>query len=260
MKNVFWGVHGALAAGTTASILMVGDSWFWYPVDNLAAEIAGALPNQTLVVVGYSGAEAAQWSEKYRKDIDFAFRVYGPSVQALMLSGGGNDIAGMSDFLRLLKEDCSQADTVDACFRAGQPDALIAKIIGAYKEVILRFRAHNTHATVLVHNYDYAWPTGKGVFGPADWLKQPMDHAKVPKALRRDLFRALIDRLHLAQVALKKEKALGPLVAIASAGTMPEDAASIDRWWANELHPTPRGFRHITQKKFLPALAKLQLT
>lgn len=260
MSNVFWGVHGALTAGANPSILMVGDSWFWYPVDNLAVEIAGALPNQTLVVVGYSGAEAAQWSEKYRKDIDFGFRMYGQGVQALMLSGGGNDIAGMSDFLRLLQDDCSQAQTVDACFRVGQPDALIARIIGAYKEVILRFRAYNTHATVLMHNYDYAWPTGKGVFGPADWLKQPMDRAKVPKALRRDLFRALLDRLRVAQLALKKDKALGPLVAIATAGTMPEDVASVDRWWANELHPTPRGFRRITQKKFLPALAKLQLT
>ena len=98
MSNVYWGVHGALSASANASILMIGDSWFWYPLDNLAVEIASALPEQTLVVVGYNGADAAQWSDKYRKDIDFGFKMYASGVQALMLSGGGNDIVGMSDY------------------------------------------------------------------------------------------------------------------------------------------------------------------
>ncbi|MBL0075772.1 MAG: hypothetical protein IPP41_07425 [Rhodocyclaceae bacterium] len=209
---------------------MIGDSWFWYPLDNLAGEIGSAMSDQTLVVVGYNGAEAAQWSEKYRKDIDFGFKMYGADVRALMLSGGGNDIAGMSDFLRLLKDDCSKAKTVSECFREGQPEALIAKIIGAYREVILRFRAYNSDAPVLMHNYDNAWPTGKGLFGPSDWLKAPMEKAKVPKDLRRTLFKELIERLGLSQLALKKEKALGLLIAIQSAGTMPEDDNGKDQW------------------------------
>ena len=97
----------------------------------------------------------------------------------------------------------TQAKTVGDCFREGQPDAIIAKIMGAYREVIARFRAYNATAPVLMHNYDYAWPTGKGVFGPSDWLKQPMDRAKVPKVLRRDVFRALLDRLRGFRLGLK---------------------------------------------------------
>jgi hypothetical protein len=242
-NNVFWGVPGAIAAQANPTILAIGDSWFWYPMDNLAQEIGAALDQQTLVVVGRNGAEAAQWSDRYRKDIDVGFKFYGEGVQALLLSGGGNDIAGVSDLLRLLQDDCAKATDVAGCFRAGQPDAIIAKIIGAYRELILRFRARNTTAPVLTHNYDYAWPTGKGVFGPADWLKEPMDRAKVPKALRRDLFRALVDRLREAQLGLKKDKALGPVVALRSAGTMPDEPEGQERWWANELHPTPEGFR-----------------
>ena len=258
MPNVYWGVHGALSAGANASMLLIGDSWFWYPADNIAFEVSAALPAQTLVVVGYNGAEAADWSGKYRKDIDFGFKMYGKGVQALMLSGGGNDIAGMSDFMRLLKDDCSKAQNHLECFREGQPYALIAKIMGAYREVTLRFRAWNSTAPVVMHNYDYAWPTGKGVFGPADWLKAPMDKAKVPKdaKLRRDIFRELLDQLRVAQLALKKEKSLGTLVAVRSAGTMPDEPTGFERWWANELHPTPQGFKLLANRAFVPELKK----
>jgi hypothetical protein len=129
-------------------------------------------------------------------------------VRALLLSGGGNDVAGMKDFLRLLQDDCSTAASVAACYREGQPDALISRIVAAYREVVLRFRAYNPNAPVLMHNYDNAWPTGQGLFGPADWLKKPMDAAKVPQALRRPLFKDLLARLRLGQLALAQEPAL----------------------------------------------------
>lgn len=257
MGTVYWGAHGAVAANAAPIALMLGDSWFWYPIDNLAIEIQAGFENNDFVVIGKNGAEAAEWTTKLRKDIDFAFKMYGASVQALMLSGGGNDIAGTADFLRILADDCSKATTVQDCYRLGQPEAIMASIIGAYRAVILSFRAYNANATVFCHNYDHAWPTGKGLFGPADWLKVPMEKAKVPKALRRDVFKDLVARLRAAQLLLAKEKGLGPVVAIASAGTMPEDDGSKDQWWANELHPTPKGFKLLAKKAFIPALKKV---
>jgi hypothetical protein len=86
------------------------------------------------------------------------------------------------------------------CYREGQPDATIAKIIGAYREVILRFRARDPTVTVLMHNYDNAWPTGMGFFGPGDWLKQPMDKSRVAKGLRRSMLKDLRARLRAAQL------------------------------------------------------------
>lgn len=257
MQNVYWGVHGALAASANATILMVGDSWFWYPVDNLAVEIGNALPEQTLVAIGNSGAEAVQWSDKYRKDIDFGFKMYGAGAQVLMVSGGGNDVAGMKDFPKLLLDNCSKATTVEECFRPGQPEAIISRIIGAYRELVLRFRAYNPKARVLMHNYDHAWPTGKGLFGPADWLKEPMDFTKVPKGLRRDLFKELVKRLRKGQLELAKDKVMGPMVAVASAGTLPDGENVTDQWWANELHPTPAGFKRLATKAFVPELKKI---
>ena len=259
MQNVHWGVHGAVAGGVNASVLLIGDSWFWYPVDNLVVEIGAKFPQNHFVVVGKNGAEASQWSEKYRKDIDFGFKKYGDGVQALMLSGGGNDVAGMADFLRILQDDCGGIESIEGCYRAGQPDAIISKIMGAYRELIIRFRAYNSHAPVIMHNYDYAWPTGKGLFGPADWLKSPMDRAKVPEDLRRDFFKDLLNRLHEAQLRLGEDASLGPLIAIKSAGTMPELDSGVDQWWADELHPTPKGFKLIAKKAFIPELKNLPL-
>lgn len=251
-RNVFWGLSSWQADmdRPTPTLLLVGDSWFWYPFDNLAVEIGVKLPQQVLLVVGLNGAEAAEWATKYRKDIERSFDWFAAGARGLLLSGGGNDIAGLNDFLRLLKPDCSQAQQVANCYRPGQPGATLSVIEGAYRAVIEKFHAYNPSAPVFVHQYDNAWPTGAGVFGPGDWLKEPMDAAGVPEALRRPLFKDLIHRLREMQLGLAQVPALR-VVVIASAGTLPEDKSM----WTNELHPTPAGFRRLARKAVLPALA-----
>jgi len=42
MSNVFWGAPEAMAENANPFALLLGDSWFWYPLDNLAVEIAAA--------------------------------------------------------------------------------------------------------------------------------------------------------------------------------------------------------------------------
>jgi hypothetical protein len=248
--NVYWGLHGALAKSANPAVMLIGDSWFWYPFDNLAAELGSLLPQQEFLVVGNNGSEAAEWATKYRKDIDYAFRFYGKSVDALMLSGGGNDVAGMKDFLRIVNDACKGAKKVADCYRPSEPGYLMAMLMGHYRALITKFRGYNTRAPVVLHQYDYAWPTGTGVFGPADWLKEPMAKAQVPVALRRDLFRDLINQLRDAQLELAKDTTLGPVFVAKTAGTLPENKYV----WANELHPTPEGFRKIASGPLLQAL------
>ena len=253
--NVYFGTHTALHDGAGVSVLLVGDSWFWYPIGSLALGLGAKLPAQVFLVVGRSGSEAGEWAGACRKDIDFAFEMYAKNCQALVLSGGGNDIAGMNDFLRLLNDDCSGARTVAECYRTAQPEATLGLIDGAYRALIVKFRGHEPNAPVLVHQYDYAWPTGKGVFGPADWLKVPMDKAQVPKRLQRPIFRDLIDRLLALQMAMALDPALNVHV-VHSAGTLPDDASA----WTNELHPTPAGFKLLVRQAFLPVLRSVGVT
>jgi hypothetical protein len=257
MARVFWGAHGAVNQMADARVLFVGDSWFWYPLGNLPLAIGSSFPDLDFVVAGLNGSEAAEWGTRYRKEIDYTFRMYASGAQALMLSGGGNDIAGMADFLKIVADDCSAATTVDACYRAAQPGETIDRIMSGYRGVILKFRARNPVGTVFTHNYDHAWPTGHGLFGPADWLKEPMDRARVPAELRRPLLKDLLARLLGAQRQLALDPALTPVFNIASAGTLPEEAPNGGSWWANELHPTPAGFKRLASRVFVPALRQV---
>jgi len=250
--NVFWGVSGALSAQANGDVLMIGDSWFWYPMDNLAVELSNIFAGHSFVVVGSNGAEAADWAGKHRKQIDFGLKMYGAGARAFVLSGGGNDLAGMSDFLRLINDDCSGATTLAECYRTGQPQTVIAGIEGCYRTLITRIRAHNAQAPILVHHYDHTWPTGQGVFGPGHWLKAPMDHARVPEEFRRPMFIDLIERLRDCHLGLAENQALG-VVVVKSAGTLPDSPDA----WANELHPTPKSFRLLAKKAFAPELRPL---
>jgi hypothetical protein len=64
----------------------------------------------------------------------------------------------------------------------------------------------------------------------------------------------MLDRLHEAQNALAAESGIGPVVVIRSAGTLPDSVADRETWWANELHPTIKGFRMLARKVFIPAM------
>lgn len=252
MADVHWGTVSLPDGLFNPSILFLGDSWFWYPKGNLPRAIHRHFSEHDFLVIGRNGSEAAQWKTKYRKDIKGTFKLYAASSRALFLSGGGNDVAGSDDFLKIIRRDCSGARSVQECYPDVQPEAILESIVTAYRQVIEQYRQHNQQATVFLHNYDNAWPTGEGFWGPADWLKTPMDKAKVPGDLRRDLFKNLLAQLHQAQAALAQDPSLGPVVAIPSAGTMPED--SVDKWWDNELHPTVRGFELIADRQLVPAL------
>lgn len=116
MANVFWGVHTALSNNVPGSVLAVGDSWLWYPVDNLATELGALFADETFVVI-----------------------------------------------------------------------------------------------------------------------------------------KTLVNRLGDSQAALAQDANLGPVIAIRTAGELPESGST--RWWANELHPTPKGFKRIAQNRLRAPLA-----
>lgn len=259
--KVFWGIESLRSSPDVVgdpTLILVGDSWFWYPFNNLASELAAQLlGDHRLLVLGNNGAKAQEWSTKYRKQIDLAFRWYAGSCQALLLSGGGNDIAGTDDFDPIVEDNCKAFTSVAQCYSPGQPRVIMGKIEASYREVIAKFRKYNQLAPVVCHNYDKAWPTGRGVFGPADWLKAPMDHASVPNSLRRDLFEDLLMDLNACQKALAKEKAtLGNILPIQTTGTLPDKKGV----WANELHLQPWAYDRMVKQAWIPALNSIGVT
>lgn len=59
MPQIYWGTFGAINAGANPAALYLGDSWFWYPIDNLPIEIRAGFPHHDFLVIGNNGAEAA---------------------------------------------------------------------------------------------------------------------------------------------------------------------------------------------------------
>jgi hypothetical protein len=237
--------------GGGADIVALGDSWFHYPGSNLLESLNRALSRSFVIAAyGESGANAVDymtprhlpfWSGRVALN---RFR-----MRAFLISGGGNDFAGLRDFGRIIRPDCSSATDVDGCWAPGEPDGLLARVEAAYEQVIARVRDVGFAGPVVVHNYDYAIPTGQGFFLFGKWLKAPMELAQVPEALRRPLIRALIDRLEVLLEGLDDPAA--QVHVVRSAGTLTESE------WANELHPTPEGFDRLARECWMPVVAPL---
>ena len=260
VDNVFWDQVPML--GRSASILAIGDSWFWYPFPggsllHFLGPIV-ATRSHTVFAIGNNGAEAVDYVEgKYKKQVAWALHTYGPDLSAVWISGGGKDFAGLNDLRPLLRGDCSDATTAPECFIEGPSwpslDWLMSVIRESYAVLIGRvFTACHERVKVLVHTYDYAIPTGKSVFGGRSWLKESLDVPKVPEGLRGDCIRIVIDRFAAMQLSLVAGS-LGRIVQVDSRGILAADD------WANELHPKGKGFRKLAGRAWRPVLEQCGL-
>ncbi|NNG23186.1 SGNH/GDSL hydrolase family protein [Telluria aromaticivorans] len=263
-ENVYWDEGSMKVDGVYPSILAVGDSWFWYPfpggslINHLGRLVATR--EHIILALGANGAEAFDYTHgKYNKMIRTALRMHGASLSAVFISGGGNDFAGVNDLRPMLRDDCSGAQDSSSCFRDGNGELtlewLMGKISESYRSLIGQILvASRPGAKIVVHNYDYAIPNGKGIFGrKATWLRQALEDAGVPATLQADCVKTVINRL---SIELEEITKIDPsrIHFVDSRGSL--DASH----WANELHPKPSGFRLIAMEKWNPVLVRLGLS
>ena len=260
-QSPFWGSETLMQQQVLSpDVLAYGDSWFWYPANNLMIPI-NSLWNgtKTVLVKGKAGVEMSEMvggTPALWKDFCGDIEGY-PTIGCLLLSGGGNDFAGMHNFPDLLRVDCTSAVTVDDCFDPGSPDAgierqpwrLMRQLATNYQFLIDFVRARRPDLPIILQAYDYAIPTGigfggtkGGIFGIGDWLQAPMDARHVPRALQTDVVRRLIVDFVQTLKALSDPNQNKDVYFIDTTGTL--DMGD----WANELHPTPHGFNKIAAK------------
>jgi hypothetical protein len=244
MQGPWWG-ESQIAETMAPSVIALGDSWFWYPLNNLInplQKLLNASLTQPILVLGANGAEAEEFTgDTYRGQLlDVLDRRtgFGRTVRAVFLSGGGNDVAGTDDLPALLRSDCSGAQAVADCFRPGEPQGATLRATRFLLDVHDSVQAVLPGTPVVLHGYDYAQPTGEGFLGLGQWLKDPMDRAGVPARLQVDVVAAIIDAFAAAQEALMSPTFLP----IDTRGTLTAGQ------WANELHPTPGGFNKLGRR------------
>lgn len=250
-------------SGEFASILAIGDSWFWYPKNNILGALARHPrlkdPFRNIQVLGYNGAKLDEYVfGKYAKE--FALELEPRNRQyysAILVSGAGNDAV---DYSLGLFKDCSTATAPDQCINDESMHTLLTKLgtaIGALLDQIIQACSRDkVPRNICLHTYDYPNPDGRGfsltglqITGP--WLAKAMETCHVPNdpALRKEVCKRLIDRL-----ALEFGRFADPdknIHLINSRGCLTSPKYQDD--WDNELHPTSKGFAKIVDQCWIPA-------
>lgn len=254
LSGPFWDERLMLEQHQVPDVLAIGDSWFWYPLNNLLNPLFNVLgANQCILAYGDNGAEAVDYVDYYRDQIRSALREWRRTIKAVFISGGGNDFAGLDDMFRIIKPDCSGVTDVDDCFRRGQPASIFREVATAYIALIALIQNAVPDCAIILHNYDRAIPTGRGFAGAGNWLRAPMDEANVARSLQQALVNKLVfeftDRLE-ERVAENTNVWLvdtARMVPISDPDQVDGPGTLTAAEWANELHPTPRGFSKVAR-------------
>jgi hypothetical protein len=247
----------AAAGGVrTAGVLVAeGDSWFDYP----GTDVLGALEDlygYDVESVAHKGdrvedmAYSAGQLLKFTRTLERVLR-RGTVPTAILLSGGGNDVAG-HEFTVLLNHSASPIGGIDSRVIDG---VVNHRIFYAYVTIISAITAVSRNRTgspipIIVHGYDYPVADGRGFLGgwgplPGPWLEPGLRQKGFTSMVQRakitsqliDSFNDMLARLvavpqfqHVTFVDLRNTLSVGP---------------GYRTWWANELHPTSKGFHKV---------------
>ncbi len=234
-----------------------GDSWFDYPGQDVLRllEDDHGFDVESVAHRGDRVEEMAYAGqlEGFARRLEKLLR-RGVVPRAILLSGGGNDIAG-KEFGLLLDHAASPTAGVNSLVAEGIIDqriklafvTILAEMTGICDTVVGR------KIPILAHGYDYPVPDGRGFLGgfwflPGPWLEPGF---REKGFLKRDqnaaMMRGLIDQFNdmLHEVAALRE--FKHVVCLDLRGTL-AGGAGYRKDWANELHPSGRGFAKVARK------------
>ena len=160
---------------------------------------------------------------------------------AILFSGGGNDIAG-NQFCIFLDYATGAGTGLDI----GRFNLALGSVEASYRDLFLFRDTYASGVPIFAHSYDFPIPNGVQPPCAGPWLKPSLDYCgwnvtQGTAIVRRALtdFKAMLTRLAADPT--------NNFVLIDTQGTLaPAD-------WANELHPFPDGFKAVASK-FVDAL------
>lgn len=251
----------AIAAAGTPSplgvLLAEGDSWFDYPFNDVLKRLkrehgydveSVAHMGDTVEDMAYS----VRQSERFVDALDKLVRA-GRIPRAILLSGGGNDIAG-DEFHMLLDHAASPAPGLNADVVRGIVETRVRYAYITLVSAITRLCRQRTGAAIpiLIHGYDRAVPDGRGFFigpFPGPWLKPGFDRKGFGRDLepRKAMVGALIQTFNRMIAGVARLPEFEHVRYVNLLGTL-SNGADYRQWWADELHPTARGFSAVAAR------------
>jgi lysophospholipase L1-like esterase len=243
----------------SAGVLIAeGDSWFDYPLQ----DVLRLLEDDHLYdveSVAHKGdcvedmAHSAGQFEEFARRLEKLLRD-NKVPRAILLSGGGNDIAG-DEFAILLNHQASSLPPLNEDIVRGIIDvrlrAAYARIISGLTTIAKAFLGRPI--PIVTHGYDYPIPDGRGFLGglwmlPGPWLKPGFQRKGYDNLEKNKLVLAqLIDRFNAMLSAVSALPEFAHVHYLDLRGTLKHDG-TYKQFWANELHPNARGFDLVTEK------------
>jgi hypothetical protein len=235
-------------------ILAEGDSWFEYPLpliggDGVIVQLRKLLGIPILNMAHHGDEVRQMLSLPQRQEI--IKRLSDPAVRfdALLFSGGGNDLAGdqFRLWLRIMPPSTPPAQLLNPT----AVDAVLGVVETGYRELIRIRNQFSPQTVIFVHGYDFPPITGIGVCGLGPWLRPSLDSLFLEMGLNPPnpheqfkVVRELLERFNAMLQRIAAEPAVQRFVVVPTQGTLVADKND----WQNEIHPTTTGFVKIAQK------------
>ncbi len=256
----------AAAAPSNGVLIAEGDSWFDYPRRDVVSALRSehsfdvrsvAHYGHRVEDMAYGGRQLHDFSQK----LEDALRA-GNRVRAVLLSGGGNDIAG-DEFALLINHALSPIggindDVVRGIIDVRIQDAYVT-LISAINRIAQRWL--NRVLPVIVHGYANPVPDGRGFAGgfwllPGPWLEPGfrqkgfvLPNGRVDLARCTPMMEVLIARFNAMLQGLERLPQLeGAVRYVDLRPVLNNDLQQYEEDWANELHPTQSAFRRVAER------------
>ncbi len=259
-----------LAFGVSGVLVAEGDSWFDYPRwDVLKAlrrdgyeVISAAHYGQTLEEIAYSPAQFTGTIDALKR-----VRAERKPLKAILLSAGGNDLAG-PELSVILSYKGAGGDVVDTAVLGRIIDVRLRQAMKTWLLAVSEasIREFGRKVPILIHGYDYPVPDGRGFLGgfwllPGPWLDPAFRnraYAGAPSGVDANTgpMHEVIDRFNAMVSSLPSDPDLPNVRYVRLTGTLSAEPGQYTKDWANELHPSPDGFKRVA-KRFEQVLSAL---
>ena len=246
-------------AASNGLLVAEGDSWFDYPFFNIVERLedkfdftveSAAHNGDTIESMAYDASQAIKVARMFEK-----LAGQGSQPRAILLSGGGNDIAG-DEFAMLLNHAASGLPVLNENIVAGVIDQRVKfAMVSVISALTTLSRRHfGRTIPIVIHGYGHAVPDGRGYLGggwilPGPWLK-PGFIQKGYGTLRDNVgvLVALIDRFNAMLQTIPGGTDLSHVSYLDLRPTLTNDSARYKSSWGDELHPTKPGFELVAKQ------------
>ena len=250
---------GSGGAPSSRGVLVAeGDSWFDYPFYDVLKKLDYAF-GWDIESVAHRGDSVESMAYDGGQLADFVGAIQrvvrrGDFPHAILVSGGGNDVAG-DGFAMLLNHRSSPVYGFNPAVLDG---VVQTRIRVAYTTMLSAVTAAcqsllGATVPILLHGYDYPVADGRGFLGgwgplPGPWLEPGfLQKGYDDLAERVAITRDLIDRMYAMLDAVTTLPAFAHVQVVDLRNSLSTDLVN-DRykvWWGNELHPTQQGFTKV---------------